>query len=161
MCYILSSHTQVKTLKLIMLDIKLDHGWAGQLDHGWAGQLYQYWYHAWSWLISVLFMLDINVVRGWCIMLDQGLIEVDIKPDRTWRSMISSLIKLDASYAIMVDVSNMIYHDASSMNKVDKPSILMRQALSRLIVHQPLINLDINIDQGLMNRQPWSSMWDF
>ena len=40
---------------------------------------------------------------------------------------ISSLIKLDASYAIMVDSSRMIYHDASSMNKlVCEPSTLIK-----------------------------------
>ena len=35
---------------------------------------------------------------------------------------ISSLLKLDVSYEIMVDASGMIYHDPSSINKVDEPS---------------------------------------
>ena len=159
-----------------MLNIKLDHGWAGQLD--------RYWRHTWSWLTPVLSMLDINVVRGWCTMLDQGLtshhgwsslissmIVVDeawyqawsrLMKCKPWWSMMrqpwSSIMKYQAWY-IKVDVSSIIYQ---AWTRVDEPStFIKREAWSKLIAHQPLIKIATKHEQGLMSHQPWLSMWDF
>ena len=139
---------------LISIDIKLEHGWAGQLD--------QYWYHTWSWLTLILFMLvDMDVVRGWRIML--------IKFDQAWSSMMkyhgwSSLMHHTRPWLMHYQAWNIMMHqveqlltnwtlinlEASSLMKVDRSSTLVQawyQVWTRF-----------GDPSTLMNHQTWSSI---
>ena len=98
---------------LIILDIMLNNGWAGQLN--------QRSYHAWSWLTvhQPLFMLDImsdrywyimldqawcaNLDQVWCIKHEQGLINC-----QPWSSIISTFVKQASSTMIS---SSLIKHE--------------------------------------------------
>ena len=87
---------------------------------------------------SYLIMLDVNVVRGWCIMLDQGVdepswsIEVDTKHDRTWRLMISSLIKVD-------EIATIIKHEDTTLIKHDEIKIFMHHTPTWFMYHKCFI----------------------